>query len=83
MEGMRNKNLKSLQNIIDEMHSDRKLGVNQTFSLKSNSDMIKNVDKFISSYRKNNRTIDFRDTKRTNLHPTDKKRRSKARSIYK
>ena len=38
---MKAKNLKSLQNIIDEMNWDTKLGVNQTVCLKSSSDMIK------------------------------------------
>lgn len=82
MERMKAKNLKSLQNIIEEMHSENRLGMNNTFSIQSSTDMIMNVEKFLSSYRKNNRTIDSREQKWASFHPTDRRKKTRVKSIY-
>ena len=72
MDRLKAKNLQSLQNIIDEMGNDPKLIMNQTFSLKSSSDMIKNFDKYISSYRRNNKMG-------TMHNPSEKRKKKKSK----
>lgn len=74
-----------------------KMNTNNTFSIQSSSDMIMNAEKlsrmltgdvkqdiakFITSYRKKNKTLDSRDLRASHAHPTQRTKKQRVKSIY-